>query len=286
MVSTIKTNLPRHQRIGSADIPAILGISQYASIHDVWLKKTGLVGEEPESEAMMHGNLIEPIVGRIYEIKKGAKLRKNNDTFAHPQFPFVTATPDFFDVESGRIIEAKVCGPRTFLQYGQEHEPAADAVPLAVQTQVQYQMGVLGHDVADVAACFATSTRIYTLKFDAELFDIMLRQARRFWRLVETKTPPQVDGKEGAANMLKALFPKAVSDARPARAEELEAVQALVAARAEQAKAEQAAELAKQRIQTMMADTEAIWSDTFRLRWKHQKNGQRPFVLRNLEDGK
>ena len=76
-------NLPRNewlewrkQGIGGSDVAAILGISPFRTARDLYYDKLGIAVENDESNwvGMEMGNLLEPLVARIFEKKTGLKV--------------------------------------------------------------------------------------------------------------------------------------------------------------------------------------------------------------------
>ena len=56
---TSEYKLARKRYIGSSDMAAILGLSPYATAHDVFLEKTGRVEDDPGNENTELGNRFE-----------------------------------------------------------------------------------------------------------------------------------------------------------------------------------------------------------------------------------
>ena len=88
------TNLPRDewlkwrkQGIGGSDVAAILGISPFRTARDLYYDKLGIAVENDESNwvGMEMGNLLEPLVARIFEKKTGLKVYQRKAMFQHPE---------------------------------------------------------------------------------------------------------------------------------------------------------------------------------------------------------
>jgi predicted phage-related endonuclease len=51
---------------------------------------------------------------------------------------------------------------------------------------------------------------VHFIKRDDELIDMIIKLEQEFWRYVESKTPPPIDGSEAAKKYLSTLFPSSV----------------------------------------------------------------------------
>ncbi len=283
MPLTEEQRADRRTRIGSGDIAAVAGLSPWSSPHEVWLEKMGLA-DSKESEASLHGEVFEPAIARIYESKRGVKLVKNDCTIRSTKGRHLTATPDYFiDDETRCIVECKMVGFRSAFSWGAEHEDPRDAIPVNYYAQLTWQMHITGDQVADLIACFGTSSRIWSVRYDKEFGDLLEVHARWFWRLVQSRTPPPVDGTEGAKELLRKLYPRSQSVQRDATEREAALVEELRSARARLDLAEVEKRRAENLIKESMQTTERIVGDGWRVRWKASKSGQRPF---NFEEEK
>lgn len=125
---------------------------------------------EPDNARMMRGRIFEPCIARMWAERTGATLvapavvaggkaayrqlpggvleATNWTMWSHPEFPYITATPDYFAQVHGKLtlVECKSTGG--FQLKGWQK----NGVPRYYQTQVQHQLGVLRDNGVDVAA--------------------------------------------------------------------------------------------------------------------------------------
>jgi putative phage-type endonuclease len=194
----------RRSGIGASEAAAAIGLSPWESPLSLWARKCGLVPDQEVNDAMVLGQLMEPVLAQLYKLATGEDLRRRNQLLRHPVYPWMLASLD--RVRTGRrIVELKHTASGA--GYG---EPGTDEVPDLVLAQVIHQMAVLDAPEADVAVLVAgrAPLRIYTVRRDADAEAIVIDQEREFWRHVEERTEPPVDGSEATARALAAMYPR------------------------------------------------------------------------------
>lgn len=107
----------RKKGIGGSDVAAIMGISPFATIRDLYNNKVGILPAIPKEEesnwvAKEVGHRLEDLVAEIFVRKTGLKVFPVRKMFRHPLYPFMLADVDFFilfpDGTYG-ILECKTC---------------------------------------------------------------------------------------------------------------------------------------------------------------------------------
>lgn len=93
----------RKKGIGGSDVAAIMGISPFATIRDLFYNKTGVqpvIQEEEESNwvAKEVGHRLEDLVAEIFSKKTGLEVFPVRVMFRHPLYPFMLADVDFLFV--------------------------------------------------------------------------------------------------------------------------------------------------------------------------------------------
>jgi putative phage-type endonuclease len=215
----------RKVTIGSSDIPIIVGESTYKSAHTLGAEKLGLVEPivDAETQELFDiGHLMQPTLLRIYERKTGRKVRGAHGWRVHKQIPWATAS---LDGESPvrRVVEAKWTNA---MRWNREEK-----VPGDVQAQVQWQLFVVGWDVADVVAMARGVPRIETIERNDAMIDDLLYFAREFYGYLERGELPPIDGSESTRQTLAARYPTDDGIYLPATAELAEMVAGLAEAR-------------------------------------------------------
>jgi putative phage-type endonuclease len=201
--------LKRKKVVTATDIGAICGLSPYRSAFDVWMDKTREeIPPDRPTDAMTWGNRLEPVIAAAYTESYGIKTVKAE--FIRRDIDGVPcgATPDYLS-EDGKInVEVKTS--RSSRGWG---DAGTDEVPDYYLTQVTWQMGICQREITHLACLIGASDfRIFNIPFSREFFDKLLHRAQEFWKLVETKTPPQVDGSDSCAEYYSKLYQKGGKD--------------------------------------------------------------------------
>lgn len=216
----------RKTGIGSSDAPAVLGLDPFRSPIDVYAEKTGERAPFAGNEHTELGDALEAPLAGLAARRLGVVAAKNSRTWAHPVRPYALATPDYI-LGRERLLEVKatVLGAH----WGPEEE-GRTALPERVDCQVQWQLGVTGYRLADVAALVQGELRIYRgIEFDLDFFAHALELCGRFMRdHVEARVPPPPDGSDRYSAWLKEKFPQdkgAIVDSTPLLDQDVRAYQ-------------------------------------------------------------
>lgn len=202
----------RKRGIGSSDAGAAVGLNPYQSQLELWMIKTGRDGGLPkidpndETSPMYWGTLLEPIVAAHYTKCSGNRVRRINAVLQHPDpdkaWMLANVDREVIGASDVKILECKTAG-----EFGVRLW--RDGVPEYVVCQVQHQLAVTGKAAADVCVLVCgQEIRIHRIDRDDALIARLIELERRFWRYVETDTPPPADGSESADIALRALYPR------------------------------------------------------------------------------
>jgi putative phage-type endonuclease len=196
----------RRTGLGSSDMAAVAGVSPWRSAFQVWLDKTGQAGEEPESEAMRWGTLLEPVVADEFARRTGLRVRRRHAVLRSPTCPVMLANLDreaYGDGGPG-VLEVKTAGGRM------EEAWADGGAPDYYLVQVQHQLAVTGRRRGWLCCLLLGSRRlaIVPVERDDALIGDLERIATDFWRFVESRTPPEVDGSASTSAALARLHPR------------------------------------------------------------------------------
>lgn len=158
--------------VTSTDLPVILGLSPYKSEGELAREK--LNGRQPASSLPMRvGLALEPLVRAEYESLTGRKVRRVRRLISHPEISWAATHLDFVAVGERRIVETKTTSSRRW----------DEGLPQDIEAQVQWQLGVTGYPLADVAALISNrELRVHTVAADARLFGDLLAVASDFNR--------------------------------------------------------------------------------------------------------
>lgn len=277
----------RRTGIGGSDAAAAVGLSPYVSSIELWLDKTGRAEGMPRPDPAdttsptYWGTLLEPIVAAVYTQQTGNKVRKVNAVLRHPSIPWMLANIDREIVGSRdvQILECKTAG-----EFGARLW--REGVPEYVQIQVQHQLAVTGKTAAHVAVLLCgQSLEVHRIERDDALIGRLIELEARFWRLVESDTPPPADGSESADRALRNLYPGNGETIDFSDDPRLSSVFAdLVAVRAEIEKRQQLEAQFKQAIQEAIGDATRAVFETGSVSFKRSKDSSGIDLARLLSD--
>ncbi len=138
----------RRTGIGGSDIGAILGLSRYKGQLEVYCQKTGELPEQQTNELMFWGITNEDVVAREWARRLGKKVHRVNQTFQHPDHPWLIANIDRKVVGEQAILEVKTSHALNERRWDE------DGIPLYYQAQVQHYLLVTGYTKAYLACLF------------------------------------------------------------------------------------------------------------------------------------
>lgn len=263
---------------GASEVPALVAPSKWANPATLYLKRLHPEIDTGSSLVADLGVLLEEPIARLYE-----RERKRHvwpvETVRHATRPIAIATPDRAvfsslaernaaralvspggaDLDLGglagaeRLLQIKTTDDRMRPLWG---EPGTDAVPENYLAQVTWEMGVAGVHLCDVAVLFGRSEfGVYTVPFNRDLFEGLLEIVERFdLEHVKAQVPPPADAGERYRDLLKTLFPRALSPVRDASPVELETARRFAFWREVEKRAETLKEQAGNELRAAMGD--------------------------------
>lgn len=252
----------RRQGISSTDIPAILGISPWASEGDIAREKMGIVVERertPEAERKMRiGLALEETIKEEEEVEHGHVLRHVDDLIVHPTLPWALTSLDYERIDERCIVEAKTSMSRDW----------DDGLPQYVEAQVRWQMGVMDVPVADVAALVGDELLTFELEHDPALFDGMVAIAEDFRRRLAAGGPFAHN-----SDSVRRAYPADDGSEAVADDEVAAAVARLQEIRSEIDRLERNEDALKVAIQTRMGEHAVLHTPGFDVIWRRSKDG-------------
>lgn len=194
--------------IGGSDVGAILGVNKYKTPFEVYIEKTEPIEEVSEQfESAYWGYQLEEIVAKEFEKRTGKKVRRDRKHYKHKDYPFMVANIDRRVVGENAILECKTAN-----QY-LANEWKEDEIPASYLLQVQHYLFVTGAEVGYIAVLIGGQKFVWKeVLRDEELIQMIIEAEKNFWRLVQDKTPPALDGSSAAEKYLKERYKEAEED--------------------------------------------------------------------------
>jgi len=182
----------RSKGVGGSDIAPIMGLSPWKTSHELWLEKTGAVEPEKLDTQFVHfGNVLEQIVADEFATRNDFKVRKQNKTFTHKEYPQLLANIDRSVDGEKAILECKTSSAWKMGDWGEE---MTEDVPDYYRVQVEHYMNVKGYEIAYLAVLIGGNTfRTYFFERDPELSEMIQDAAIDFWDMVINNTPPPIN---------------------------------------------------------------------------------------------
>lgn len=181
----------RRAGLGASELPAILGLSRFASALDVWESKVRGTPRGPESAASEWGHRLEPVIAAKYAEVRGVTLTPGSTVWRDERW---FATPDFLVEPGGHLLQIKSTS------YSQRKKWELGP-PDHVLVQVQWEMFVTCAVRDDVAVLIGGNDyRDYHINRDDRVIARLEQAAELFWQHVLSHTPPDVAA-------LRALWP-------------------------------------------------------------------------------
>jgi len=194
----------RRQGIGGSDASVVCGINKYKSPIELFMEKTGQLSHQEAGEAAYWGTRLEGIVRDEFTLRTGIEVTPVTEILQSETHPFMLANldgkcqhPKYGDC----IFEAKTAS--AYLAGDWE-----DGIPDPYMLQVQHYLAVTGYAGAYIAVLIGGNTfKWQFILRDEEIISMLIQLESEFWGMVQSNTPPPLDGSDASANFIGAQFP-------------------------------------------------------------------------------
>lgn len=172
----------RNQGIGASDAPAILGVSPWMTIYQLWELKTGRRAPFAGNAATRRGSEMEAQARAAYEAHTGIIVQPHCRT--HPELDWMRASLDGIDLDGRLILEVKCPGK-------EDHATAIQGkVPEKYIPQVQHQLAVSGAELCHYWSYDGDMGILVEVRPDEDYIRALIEAEIAFWHCVQTDTPP------------------------------------------------------------------------------------------------
>lgn len=206
----------RRQGLGSSDIAAILGVSDYNTPLHVWHDKRGEVDDDGNDGPALWGTLLEDVVAREWARRNRSVIQRVG-LVAHHEYDWMRATLDRRVAECPLDREVRTaCALEIKCRSAFKASRWRADVPDDVLAQVTWQMAVTGYDHIHVAVLIGGNDyRQTVVRRDLEVEAYVLGTAETFWRdhVLEGR-PPAWDPEKADAllELQQQLHPERVGE--------------------------------------------------------------------------
>lgn len=188
--------------IGGSDAAVIMGMNQYKSPYQLWLEKTGQA-EAPDLshvQAVYWGSKNEANIADWFQ-EETSKRVKRLGTLRSREYPFMLANVDRTVVGENAGLEIKTAGVSQYRKWKD------DEIPDAYYCQCLHYMAVTGAAYWYIAVLLGgNEAKWKRIERNEEDIQHLIMAETDFWKLVETRTPPPVDGSDSCAAALSAQY--------------------------------------------------------------------------------
>ena len=197
----------RKNGIGGSDAAAILGVSPFKSVLELWReKRIDALEAQEETEEAYWGKKLESIVRVVFSTRRGLSIYTEGFLLQHTDYPFMQANLDGY-------LHDSVYGPCVFEAKTASAYKASDwenGVPDEYYAQLQHYMAVTGYKGAYIAALIGGNKFIWKfVERDNDYIENLIRKEDAFWICVLTDKEPAADGSKATSNYLDNRYPTA-----------------------------------------------------------------------------
>lgn len=191
----------RRKGVGGSDASAILGLNPWQSAYTTYLSKIGQLPDKEDTEAMRQGRDLEDYVAKRFMEETGKKVQKCNYMIRNNMYPFALANIDRKVVGENAGLECKTTSSLDLKQFrGVEF-------PEKYYVQCVHYLAITGAERWYLAVLvFGRGFYTYKLERDESEITALMDAEAKFWRLVENRIPPDVDGNEATLEALRGQY--------------------------------------------------------------------------------
>lgn len=202
--------------IGGSDVAAILGVSPWKSVVDLWLDKVTPRSEDKQNVvAKRRGSRLEPYILDMIREEYGLVIVRNNRRYVDKKIPFFGCEVDaeghepeivYADESCLDNLELKSVHPFKAKEWGEED---TDLLPIYYIAQSQWGLGITGRRTCRVFALIGDDLKSYVVERDDELIEMMRAKSEEFWiKYVQPKIQPPINFQhKDVLETLKRLYP-------------------------------------------------------------------------------
>lgn len=200
----------RRNAIGGSDAAAIVGCNSYSSSYTVWADKLGMLPAKKDNEAMRQGRDLEEYVAKRFTEMTGKKVRNDNRIIYNEKYPFAHANIDRRVVGEDAGLECKTTSVLNLKKFKNGEYPENYYV------QSMHYMMVTGAKKWYIAVLIlGNDFKIFEVERDEDEIAALALAEKKFWQLVQSKTPPIVDGSNATTEAIKTIYAQEKDDTPP-----------------------------------------------------------------------
>ena len=172
----------KYEKIGASDVGPIMGVSEFNTPYQIWERMIQRLPYDG-NYTTEKGKMDEPVA--VARLEKQYGLELLNLVYQHDTRPYMIASLDAYNEQSGRLFEIK-CGSKAFKL------ALEGVISPSYYYQCQTQMEVLGLDDMTYCAFNREADHLIEIVVRRNTKDIknLLDACEQFWHYYKTQTPP------------------------------------------------------------------------------------------------
>lgn len=256
----------RRMGIGGSDAGTIVGDNPWKSPYALWLEKTGQIVPEDisDKEPVYWGTALEDIVAKEFTKRTGKRVRRCG-TMQNTKHSWMLANVDRLIIGENAGLECKTTNAFNYKEWQD------DGLPNSYYWQCQHYMLCTGLPMWYIAVLIGGQHYAFKpVPRNDEDIDYLYRKEQDFWRMVQTKTPPPIDGSSATSKALDEKYQG--GNMKPVELSE-EAVTALTILNNAKKEKKRIATLIQEqenRIKSIMGNDEIAYIGGHKVTWKTQ----------------
>lgn len=202
----------RRKGIGGSDASVVAGLNKWKSPIRLYLEKIGEFKDDEQNEAMYWGSKMEGLIAKEYSERTGNYVERRNFILIHPDHDWMIANLDRVIYPSDDSKGPGVLECKNVSEYRKE-EWKDDEIPPEAYCQLQHYLAVTGYEWGVIAALVGGNKFIWKeFGRDEEFINSLVALEADFWKRVEDRNPPPMDGSEDSAELLETMYPESIPD--------------------------------------------------------------------------
>lgn len=257
----------RNQGIGGSDAGTIVGDNPWKSPYALWLEKTGQLVPEDISgtDPVYWGTTLEDIVAREFTKRTGKRVRRCG-MMQSTQTPWLFANVDRLVIGEKAGLECKTTNAFNVKAWED------DGLPNAYYWQCQHYMMVTGLPTWYIAVLIGGQHYDYKcIPRNDDDIDYLAQKEEEFWNMVQTMTPPPIDGSRSTTEAIQSQYPGGQTEPVELPQEAADALALIDNAKAERKRLDDVITTQENIIKCFMGDDEIATIGDRKVTWKNQK---------------
>lgn len=257
----------RSEYIGGTDCAAIMGMSRWKTILQIWAEKTKqIVPEEKDSEAKELGKELENYVAKRFMKKTGKKVQRVNEVQQHQYYSFLRAQIDRKVIGEDAVLECKTTSAWKAKEWeGQE-------IPQEYILQCLHQLLVTGKQKAYIAVLIGNQDfKWKEINRDEKLIGEIFQRELDFWNnfVIPKIMPVQISYKDSDA--LYQIFGEGLEGSEIVLGDEAnQLIEAIQAAQQEEKSIQALIGQKKNMLKAMLGKNETAQTNLYKITWKEK----------------